>query len=106
MTEASTTALAHSSHARILTAKARTYMIQLCKHFGHKIPVTYDDTNGRIEFPFGVCRAEADADALTLTSLAADEAQLHQLKDVIARHLVRFAFKEELVIEWKPDLAA
>ena len=27
------------SHARIATApnKARTYMIQLCKHFGHKI---------------------------------------------------------------------
>ena len=96
----------HSSHAETRTAKARTYMIQLCKHFGHKMPVTYDDAHARIEFPMGVCKADVDGDVLHLTAIAADEARLPQLQDVIARHLVRFAFKEDLAIDWKRDVAA
>ena len=96
----------HSSHAEVHTAKARTYMVQLCKHFGHRIPVTYDDAHGRIEFPIGVCEAAVDGDRLSLTALSPDEAQLPQLQDVIERHLARFAFKEELAIDWKRDVAA
>lgn len=96
----------HSAHARVPTAKARTYMIQLCKHFGHRIPVTHDDAHGRIEFPIGVCKADVDGGALHLTAITDDEAQLPHLQNVIARHLVRFAFKEELAIDWKRDVAA
>lgn len=95
-----------TSRARIETAKARTYMIQLCKHFGHKIPVTWTDTHGRIEFPIGVCEAAVEDGALSLTASTANETQLPQLQDVIARHLARFAYKENLAIEWARDIAA
>lgn len=90
------------SQARIPTEKASRYLQQLCKHFEHKLPVTFDPQAGAITFAVGACTLAADEDALTLSLEAADEAQLAQLQDVVARHLVRFAFREELAIDWQP----
>ena len=39
---------------------------------------------------------------LTLTVETGDPEALAQLQDVVARHLVRFAFREELAVEWRP----
>ncbi|MBU8539318.1 DUF2218 domain-containing protein [Falsiroseomonas tokyonensis] len=33
---------------------------------------------------------------------AADAAKLAQLQDVVARHLLRFAFREEMQVAWHP----
>ena len=91
------------SHARIATApnKARTYMIQLCKHFGHKIEAKFDDVHGRIVFGERVCELEVSAPDVLRISLSADsEASLHAVADIVDRHLRRFAFKEELQIQW------
>lgn len=91
------------SQARIPTApnKARTYMIQLCKHFGHKVEAKFDDTHGRIAFGDRVCELSVDQpDLLTINLTAPDEPSLHAVEDIVARHLVRFAFKEELQIQW------
>ena len=91
------------SHARIATApnKARTYMIQLCKHFGHKIEAKFDDVHGRIVFGERVCELDVSAPDVLRISLSADsEASLHAVADIVDRHLRRFAFKEELQIQW------
>jgi hypothetical protein len=91
------------SHARIATApnKARTYMIQMCKHFGHKVEATFDDVRGRIALGDRVCELEVSAPDVLRVSLTADsEANLHAVADVVDRHLRRFAFKEELSIQW------
>jgi len=100
MTATETVACVRST-AEIATAQARRYMIQLCKHFEHKLPVTYDDHTGRIALSVGVCRLAAAGDRLTLSGEAPDAAQLAQLQDVVARHLVRFAFREEMQIDWR-----
>lgn len=86
--------------ARVPTERASRYLQQLCKHFGHKLPVTFDAGRGDVAFPFGECALQAADDLLTITATAASEAELEQLKDVIARHLLRFAFREELSIDW------
>jgi hypothetical protein len=87
------------SVAIVETAHAARYMGQLVKHFGHKIPTELTATTGRIEFPFGVCTAQA-GEALTLTCEAPADT-LEQLQGVIERHLVRFAFREnELAVVW------
>ena len=39
-----------TSHAEIPTASASRYLQQLCKHFAHKLPVTFDPAEGRIGF--------------------------------------------------------
>ncbi|WP_374469008.1 DUF2218 domain-containing protein [Phenylobacterium sp.] len=89
------------SVAEVATAHAARYLVQLCKHFAHRIPASHAEGVGRIEFPIGVCDLAADGDGLriTVTPAAADE--LEALKDVVVRHLVRFAFREELVFDWR-----
>ena len=89
------------SEASVATTVPSRYLSQLCKHFQHKIPVTLDDRQGRIQFSSGVCELEAvDDNALRMRVTAADEATLAQLEDVVARHLQRFAFRDEPDIRW------
>lgn len=99
----STTPAMLSSEARVPTAVPRRYMAQLCKHFAHKVPATFDETHGRIVFDAGPCALEADPDAgiLVMRVSAAGEADLERLENVVARHLVRFAFREQLEVSWK-----
>jgi uncharacterized protein len=89
-----------SSEARVATDVPRRYMTQLCKHFEHKLPVTYDEAKGRIEFSAGICLLEAGTDALILRAEAADTESLRRVEDVVARHLDRFAFREKPEIAW------
>lgn len=90
------------SEARVAVATPRRYLGQLCKHFAHKIPASFDDAGGRIDFPFGTCllTAEEEAGVLVLRAEAADEEARVKLEGVVARHLERFAFREALVIGW------
>ena len=93
-------AITLSSAAHVPTELPRRYLAQLCKHFQHRLPVTFDDTHGQITFASGLCEVEAAADGLTLHVRAADEAALAQVEDVVARHLKRFAFREEPEVRW------
>jgi uncharacterized protein len=86
--------------ARIATDHAKRYLTQLCKHFEHKLPVTHGDGAGEITFTLGVCTLRADTGVLTLSVSAPDASALPQLQDVVARHLVRFAFREEMTVDW------
>ena len=89
------------SVAEIATQLAGRYLTQLCKHFEHKCPVSHEAGSGSIGFVAGECRLLAEAGVLTLACEAADEALLGQVQDVVTRHLLRFAFREEMRIEWR-----
>ncbi len=91
-----------SSEARVPTAVSHRFVSQLCKHFQHKLPVTLDEAHGRIEFSAGTCEldAEANPSVLTIRLSAGDEPGLTTLEDVVARHLQRFAFREEPEVRW------
>lgn len=91
------------SQARIgtLPDKARTYMIQMCKHFAHKVETSFDDVHGRIALGERLCEMEVSApDRLTINLTADSDDSLHTIEDVVDKHLRRFAFKEELSIQW------
>lgn len=90
------------SSATIATAHARRYMIQLCKHFGHKVEASFDDHEGRIAFPMGETALRASPDTLMLVSRAQDAEGLARLEQVIESHLKRFAFREpDLAVDWR-----
>jgi uncharacterized protein len=89
------------SVAEIATPQAEQYLAQLCKHFQHKLPATYDEHAGHIPFPIGDCRLRAGDGTLTLALESADHAQLAKLEEVVASHLLRFAFREKLSVDWK-----
>lgn len=89
-----------SSQSTIATDHASKYLQQLCKHFGHKVPVTFSETGGKIELPFGACVLVATSSGLTMTATA-DAADLSKLERVMGDHLTRFAFRENLTPTWQ-----
>lgn len=93
---------AFTAEAHVATTLPRRYMGQLCKHFEHKLPVTLTDTHGHIAFGAGTCDLEVAQDVLILRASAADATGLAQVQDVVARHLLRFAFREPPEIVWHP----
>lgn len=89
-----------TSTARVATTSPGRYLGQLCKHFAHKIPATHDAETGRIEFSIGICELAVEKDVLVMKVSAANDDELAQMEDVIARHLERFAFREPPQIVW------
>jgi len=83
------------------TARASRYLQALCKHFAHKVPVSYDTATGRAEMPFGLLSMHASANTLHLEVEATDGTSLDRMKHVVEAHLVRFAFRERLEeLDW------
>jgi uncharacterized protein len=93
------TAPLHSS-AVVITEMASRYLQQLCKHFGHKLPVNFTPHRGAIVFDFGMCSLAVKDNMLNLTVTADDEVSLSRLKHVIGSHLERFAFRDKPEIAW------
>lgn len=89
-----------TSTARIRTDKASRYLVQLCKHFGHKVPAEWNETDGVVRFEPGTCRMAVAGDVLTLSCESATPEDLAVVQDVVASHFVRFAWKEELSVDW------
>ncbi len=91
--------------ARVISDKSRQYLVQLCKHFAHKVPAEYDSdgSNGRIAFEVGSCRLTATYDALTIDCEAETKADLERVKLIVADHLVRFAWREDIRITWNDE---
>lgn len=90
-----------TSHADVATEHASRYLQQLCKHWAHKFPVEFDPNHGVIDLTMG--RTVLDADAATLhIAVTTDEAgAIERMETVVADHIKRFAFREELVFDWK-----
>jgi hypothetical protein len=88
------------AEARVPTEHAGRYLVQLCKHFGHRVPASFDDGAGRVEFPDGVVDFEAEGGVLVMRVSAAEPAGVERLSGVLSRHLERFAFRESLEVVW------
>ncbi len=91
-----------NASADVPTASASRYLQQLCRHWAHKFPVEFTREQGRIDLHLGRCEMTAGAEALHVrVSSAADDAALARLEQVVAEHLKRFAFREDLAFEWR-----
>jgi hypothetical protein len=90
-----------SAIAHVATTKPSPYLKQLCRHFGHRNEVTFEDEHGEIRLSSGVCRLEVTGAAqLTLTATAAEPDSLEALTGVIGSHLERFGSRDGLSVEW------
>ncbi|WP_338153185.1 DUF2218 domain-containing protein [Pseudophaeobacter leonis] len=84
------------------TQHASKYLQQLCKHFAHKVDVTYDLTQGDVDFPFGKARLQAREDAIFAEITGESEAALASGRAVIDVHLKTFAFRESFEgMDWQ-----
>ncbi|MEE2762668.1 MAG: DUF2218 domain-containing protein [Pseudomonadota bacterium] len=77
--------------ADVTTVHAGRYLVRLCKHFSHKVPAEWQDKQGQITFPMGVCRLQASDQSLRLRCESDSQDNLERLGEVVASHLVRFA---------------
>ncbi|MDO9416811.1 DUF2218 domain-containing protein [Pararhizobium sp.] len=91
--------------AKVVTEHASRYLQQLCKHWGHKYGVTFDPAQGTIVFDeTSSCELKADPTTLFLTVHHSDADKIERLAEVVAVHITRFAFREELDIHWRNEI--
>ena len=103
---------AHTAVAAVSTANGSRYLQQLCKHWSHNLPVAFTPDRGTVTFPRdargaswpgdAVVTFETRPEALDVRIEATSDGQLSGLKDAVARHLDRFAFREApLTFDWR-----
>ena len=87
-----------SLHAQVATEHASRYLQQLCKHWSHRFEVAFDAARGTVHLNGAVCRFQAEPQCLAMT--LDGEQDLVRISGVVTEHLKRFAFKEDLVVNW------
>jgi len=93
-----------SATAFVVTSRPERYIKQLVSHFGNKAKTELTNEGGRLQFDFGTCDLKAAPTGIELIGTAENEAQLETLKDVVARHLVRFGANDQLTVSWTPQV--
>ena len=89
------------------TAHASKYLQQLCKHFGHKVEVSFDASTGRAALPPGPAELSADAQGLTIRLTAPDAKGMIHARFIVDSHLVTFAHREGFTgLSWAVETAA
>ncbi|GAB5446162.1 DUF2218 domain-containing protein [Gymnodinialimonas sp.] len=76
------------------TQRAGRYIEQLCKHFAHKVEVSYDEMRGEAALPAGPATMVAEPEMLRIAVTGKDAAALEMARYVIDSHLKTFAFRE------------
>ncbi|MGR6327652.1 DUF2218 domain-containing protein [Sphingomonas sp. XXL09] len=91
------------SVARVPTHSASRYLQQLAKHWSHKMEVRYSEEEGEIAFPNGSrLQMRADSETLDLILTVAEGEDEARMREVVASHLDRFAFREApLTFDWR-----
>lgn len=84
------------------TPAASKYLQQLCKHFGHKVEVRFDETSGEAALPPGLAVMTATPEQLEIVISATDAEGLTVARGIIDSHLARFAFREDFTgMDWR-----
>jgi hypothetical protein len=90
------------SVADVTTDRPERYLKQLVSHLGHKSDTeqSEDGRTGTLTFTAGTCTLTTEPGTLRMAARAEDPERLAAVQDVVARHLVRFGERDELVVEW------
>jgi catechol 2,3-dioxygenase len=91
------------SRAEVVTDRPSPYLLQLAKHFRHKLAVVFDERTGTLPFAFGRCDLRAGDGVLVLEASAATPEDLARVEEVAGGHLARFGRRDELSVEWSPS---
>lgn len=89
------------AQVKIKTTEGQSYIGKLCRHFRHKIEATYEGNRGFAVFPMGTCNMLSDENYLTFEIESTDADGIQKIQGALDRHLIKFAFREELEINWE-----
>ncbi|GAM01877.1 DUF2218 domain-containing protein [Sphingomonas parapaucimobilis] len=91
------------SIARVPTQSASRYLQQLAKHWSHKMEVSFTEEEGTILFPNGSkLEMRAASETLDIVLTVPEDGDVARMREVVASHLDRFAFREApLTFDWR-----
>jgi uncharacterized protein len=89
--------------ATVATQAPSRYLLQVAKHFRHKLDVEFDERRATIAFPYGRCELETGDGALLLAATGADAEGRDRVAQVVGSHLERFGHRDGLAVEWRAD---
>ncbi|NTJ65250.1 DUF2218 domain-containing protein [Agrobacterium rhizogenes] len=90
-----------TSVSNVKTEHASRYLQQLCKHWSHRFSVEFDAAAGQVPFsPENVLDLAVEPGNLVMTLTVEKPEDLEHMQNVVAEHLKRFAFREELDVSW------
>jgi hypothetical protein len=93
-----------TSVSSVKTDHASRYLQQLCKHWSHKFTIEFNETAGKVPFsPETSLELNAATSSLLMTLHVENPQDLDRMQTVVADHLKRFAFREELDVVWTAD---
>lgn len=87
--------------ADIVTPNAQRYLRRLCSHFHHRTPVTTGEGWGQFQMSIGEVRMEESDGVFRITVSAVNAEKLHELQQVLVRHLEETAVRETLEVNWR-----
>ncbi|MFI5835775.1 GNAT family N-acetyltransferase [Micromonospora sp. NPDC051300] len=90
------------STARVVTDRPHRYLKQLVSHMGHKVPTELDEERGSVIFSLGRCLLVASTAHFDMIVKAGAADAAAAVEDTITSHLLRFATKDPLVVDWLP----
>ncbi len=91
----------YKAKTTINSEHAQKYLTVLCRHFKRKVPASWDETQGRVEFPIGLCMMSVTGNSLDISCEADSENAISGLKKVLEAHIQMFNRREELYLEWQ-----
>ena len=105
MTEATPTTSTAVTTATITTVEPARIILRLCKHWGHKFAVSYDDIQGRVELPSALLLMRAGDGQLSFRVETQPDADIARLEQVVADHAQRMARDETYSWDWRRSAA-
>jgi catechol 2,3-dioxygenase len=91
------------SRADVVTDRPSPYLLQVAKHFRHKLDVTFDERRATIPFAFGRGELRAEDGVLVLEAIAPTPAERERVEQVLGSHLARFGRRDGLSVAWTPE---
>ena len=89
------------STATIRTVEPARIILRLCKHWGHKFAVRYDEQSGEIALTgYGSCSMQQVPGGLAFRLHCPDPDMLPRLQQVVAEHAQRMARDETFDFHW------
>ena len=96
-------AVERRGRAEVATDRPSPYLLQVAKHFRHKLDVSFDEREATIAFASGRCDLHAADGVLVLEATAPTPADLERVQQVIGSHLERFGRRDGLAVSWAPQ---
>lgn len=90
-----------TAQSHISTERADAFLFKLCKHFGRKVPVQFDASQGEVQFEAGMCRMQSQDGQLLFACRAADWDSVLMLTRIIDGHVAMLMKQPDLTLDWQ-----